>query len=86
MADTTDPTLLNLSSRSGLRAQFNANGSLRRFDCDAICLPLFVGNAVRGALGAVSLQSLASDALTLSSSKRERSPLDKLGVSAGMRA
>ena len=44
-----------------------------------------VGNAVRGALGAVSLQNLASDALTLSLSKRERSPLDRLGVSAGVR-
>jgi FeS assembly SUF system regulator len=44
-----------------------------------------VGNAVRGALGAVSLQNLASDALTLSLSKRERSPLDRLGVSAEVR-
>jgi FeS assembly SUF system regulator len=42
-----------------------------------------VGNAVRGALGAVSLEELASpDALTLSLSKGERSHLDKLNVSA----
>src|SRR5882724_5503388 len=43
-----DQTLLRLSSRSGLRAQFNANGSLHRFDCEAICLPLFVGNELDG--------------------------------------
>jgi cellobiose phosphorylase len=41
-------TLLRLSSRSGLRAQINANGSVRRFDCEAICLPLFVGNELDG--------------------------------------
>jgi hypothetical protein len=42
-----------------------------------------VGNAVRGALGAVSLEELASpDALTLSLSKGERSHFDKLNVSA----
>src|SRR5262249_54446166 len=33
---------------SGLHAQFNANGSLRRFDCESICLPLFVGNELEG--------------------------------------
>jgi cellobiose phosphorylase len=43
-----DQTLLRLSSRSGLRVQVNANGSLRRFDCEAICLPLFVGNELDG--------------------------------------
>src|SRR5215475_4402265 len=48
MAQPADQTLLQLSSRSGLRAQFNANGSLRRFDCEAICLPLFVGNEIEG--------------------------------------
>ena len=41
-----------------------------------------VGNAVRGALGAVSLDELASPALTLSLSKGERSHFDKLNVSA----
>lgn len=41
-------TLMRLSSRSGLRAEINANGSLRRFDCDSICLPLFVGNELDG--------------------------------------
>ncbi len=44
-----------------------------------------VGKAVRGALGAVSLQKLHSDALTLSLSNRERPPLDRLGVSAEVR-
>jgi 1,2-beta-oligoglucan phosphorylase len=37
-----------LTSRAGLRAEFNANGSLRRFDAGAVCLPLFVGNEVEG--------------------------------------
>jgi cellobiose phosphorylase len=41
-------TPLRLSSRSGLRAQINANGSVRRFECEAICLPLFVGNELDG--------------------------------------
>ncbi|MFL6600103.1 MAG: GH36-type glycosyl hydrolase domain-containing protein [Steroidobacteraceae bacterium] len=46
---------LHLQSRSGLRVQINANGSVRRFDCDTsapqgqtICLPLFVGNELDG--------------------------------------
>ena len=53
---------LHLHSRSGLRAQINKNGSVRRFDCEAhapqgqshapqgqtICLPLFVGNELDG--------------------------------------
>ena len=50
-----DQTLLRLTSRCGLRAQINANGSLRRFDYEApapqgqtICLPLFVGNELDG--------------------------------------
>ena len=37
-----------LSSPSGLRAEINANGSLRRLDCGAITLSLFVGNEVEG--------------------------------------
>ena len=41
-----------------------------------------VGNAVRGALGAVSLQQLCSPALPLSLSKGERSHFDELNVSA----
>src|SRR3984885_2227646 len=43
-----DPGAMSLTSRSGLRAQFNANGSLRRFDCDPIALLLFVGNELEG--------------------------------------
>jgi hypothetical protein len=41
-------TLMRLSSRSGLRAEINANGSVRRFDCESTCLPLFVGNELDG--------------------------------------
>jgi cellobiose phosphorylase len=43
-----DPGAMSVTSRSGLRAQFNANGSLRRFDCDPIALMLFVGNELEG--------------------------------------
>jgi hypothetical protein len=31
-----------------MRADFNANGSLRRFDCDPVSLNLFVGNEMEG--------------------------------------
>ena len=48
MADAPADQILRLNSRSGLRAQFNANGSLRRFDFEGICLPLFVGNELDG--------------------------------------
>jgi len=43
-----DPLTLDLSSRSGLRATLNANGSLRRLDFGAIVLALFVGNEIEG--------------------------------------
>jgi 1,2-beta-oligoglucan phosphorylase len=43
-----DPSAMSLTSRSGLRADFNANGSLRRFDCDPIALMLFLGNELEG--------------------------------------
>ncbi|HEY4974246.1 MAG TPA: hypothetical protein VII41_11600 [Steroidobacteraceae bacterium] len=39
---------IRLSSRSGMQADINANGSLHRFDCDAISLALFVGNEIEG--------------------------------------
>ena len=42
----TDP--ISVSSRSGLRAEINANGSVRRLDCDPISLALFVGNELEG--------------------------------------
>ncbi|MGH8138470.1 MAG: GH36-type glycosyl hydrolase domain-containing protein [Steroidobacteraceae bacterium] len=43
-----EPTARRLTSRSGLRLQINANGSLCRFDCEAISLTLFVGNEIEG--------------------------------------
>jgi cellobiose phosphorylase len=43
-----DPITLELSSRSGLRATLNGNGSLRRLDYGAIALALFVGNEIEG--------------------------------------
>ena len=46
MERPSEPT--RLTSPSGLRAEINANGSLRRLDCDAICLALFVGNELEG--------------------------------------
>ena len=45
---TTDYPVMRLTSGSGMRVELNANGSLRRFDCEAICLPLFVGNELEG--------------------------------------
>ena len=47
-AATLDSTPTRLTSPSGLRAELNLNGSLRRFDCEAIALALFVGNEVEG--------------------------------------
>ena len=43
-----DSTAIRLSSRSGLSADINANGSVRRFDCDPIALTLFIGNELEG--------------------------------------
>jgi cellobiose phosphorylase len=43
-----DPVTLELSSLSGLRATLNGNGSLRRLDCGAVALALFVGNEIEG--------------------------------------
>ncbi len=37
-----------MNSPSGMRAEINANGSLRRFDCGPISLTLFVGNEMEG--------------------------------------
>src|ERR1700753_1774207 len=48
MADALTDSILRLSSRSGLRAEINANGSVRRFECGVVCLPLFVGNDLEG--------------------------------------
>jgi len=49
MTDTKpDSTTWRLANSSGLRAEANENGSLRRLDCDALSLALFVGNEVEG--------------------------------------
>jgi cellobiose phosphorylase len=37
-----------LHSRTGMRADINANGSLRHFECDPVSLNLFVGNEMEG--------------------------------------
>ncbi len=42
------PGVIRLASPSGLRAEINANGSLRRLDCGAILLSLFLGNEMEG--------------------------------------
>jgi cellobiose phosphorylase len=54
-----DQTPIRLSGSSGLRAQINGNGSLRRFDCDAISLTLFVGNEIEGGPTNLYLRHLA---------------------------
>ncbi len=43
-----DSTPTRLASPSGLRAELNLNGSLRRLDCEALTLSLFVGNEMEG--------------------------------------
>ena len=45
---TLDSTPTRLTSPSGVRAELNLNGSLRRLDCEAIVLSLFVGNEIEG--------------------------------------
>ncbi len=42
------PAALSLASPSGLRAEINANGSLRRLDCGPVTLSLFLGNEMEG--------------------------------------
>ncbi|HEY6451807.1 MAG TPA: hypothetical protein VIX87_04340, partial [Steroidobacteraceae bacterium] len=39
---------LCLASPAGMRIELNANGSVRRFECDAISLALFAGNELEG--------------------------------------
>ena len=56
---STNNAFLPLSSHSGLRAEINANGSLRRLDCEAIALPLFVGNELEGGPANVYLRRLS---------------------------
>ena len=43
-----DPRPIHLESSSGIRAAFNANGSLRRLVCGDIVFNLFAGNEVEG--------------------------------------
>jgi 1,2-beta-oligoglucan phosphorylase len=45
---SADRTGARLSGHSGMTAELNANGSLRRFDCGGISLLLFVGNDLEG--------------------------------------
>ena len=49
MPDTKpDSSIWRLANSGGLRVEANSNGSLRRFDCDALSLTLFVGNELEG--------------------------------------
>ncbi len=45
--ELSDPPL-HLNGGGGMSAVLNANGSIRRFDCGGISLPLFVGNEIEG--------------------------------------
>jgi 1,2-beta-oligoglucan phosphorylase len=40
---------MRIEGSNGLRVEANLNGALRRLDCNAVCLTLFVGNEVEGA-------------------------------------
>ncbi len=60
-ASADDRIAIQLSSPSGLRASFNANGSLRRLECGAIALALFVGNEIEGGPTNLYLRRHADD-------------------------
>jgi 1,2-beta-oligoglucan phosphorylase len=60
-ASSSEGSPLLLSSSSGLRAEVNANGSLRRFDCGALALALFVGNEVEGGPANLYLRRRSAD-------------------------
>ncbi len=47
-ASSMDPPGTIITSRSGMRCEINANGSLRRLSCGDIVLNLFPGNEVEG--------------------------------------
>ncbi|MGH8258613.1 MAG: hypothetical protein ACREUG_02875, partial [Steroidobacteraceae bacterium] len=51
---------MRLASPSGLRAEINANGSLRRLDCDGIMLSLYLGNELEGGPANLYLRRRAS--------------------------
>jgi 1,2-beta-oligoglucan phosphorylase len=57
-----DPAVMRLSSPSGLRAEINANGSLRRFDCGALTLSLFLGNELEGGPANLYLRRRSAEA------------------------
>lgn len=52
--------MLRLTSASGLEAQVNQNGSLRRLDCASVCLTLFPGSEVEGGLANLYLRRHAA--------------------------
>ncbi len=66
MADAgNDSAGVRLESASGLGAEFNANGSLRRLDCGSVSVLLFVGNELEGGPANLYLrQRAAPDACT----------------------
>jgi 1,2-beta-oligoglucan phosphorylase len=55
-------TLARLSGYADLRAEINANGSLRRFDCGDISLSLFVGNELEGGPASLYLRMVGDGA------------------------
>ena len=59
---SADRTGARLSGHSGITAEMNANGSLRRFDCGSISLLLFVGNELEGGPANLYLRRLGGSA------------------------
>jgi 1,2-beta-oligoglucan phosphorylase len=47
-AATQDASSFRLSNAAGIAIEVNANGSLRRFDCGAVSLLLFIGSEIEG--------------------------------------
>jgi cellobiose phosphorylase len=52
---------MRITSPSGLSVDVNANGSLRRFDCESISLGLFFGNEIEAGPGNLFLRRLGDE-------------------------
>ena len=56
MSKPLEPIGVRLSSGSGLSLEVNANGSMRRFECEGTVLNLFLGNELDGGLANLYLR------------------------------
>ena len=70
----TKPRITRLTGRSGLRAQINANGSIRRIDCGDIVVNLFVGNELEGGPANLYLRRHAARRMQCTAAARAAQP------------